>query len=819
MAAAGWSIGAPTQTTFSTSTIILSGIGQDNSISYSGFPNGISDWRAESKGRWVGGVGGSIEVALTTDDKSYAWWIDGYYNTYVFSIGPNKILQIPTAPLQLNQWNVMTMVKIGNNISCYHNSQYITSYFDNGTIGDVHSVAIAAPWQGMTDYDYFSLNAAPVVSWQRTYGGGGSDTGYSAVATPDGGFAILGVTKSFGNGNGQYDAWLIRTDMNGKELWNRTYGSNMGDWSYSLSATTNGGLLIGGTTTTTSGFRAWLVKVTSSGDVEWNKTYGNTSQVGFNSIQTRDGGYAIIGYMAVAGRATDVFLLKTDPDGNQLWERTYGGVSDDWGKSLIQTNDGGYAITGWTDSFGLGTKGYLIKTDQNGVEQFNSTFGNTGSTVCYGTVQLSDGGLIITGQTNAMGNGGNDLLAIRTDSTGAIIWEHTYGGTGDDYGYSVFALSDGFIFGGSTASFNLTLNKLFLVRTDLNGTLLYAGVYGVDVPVYGSIPIMLPDGGFLGVGNTNNYDSGSDDVYVLRLADTQVLLPSASPSLVQETIPPVAAVAVGSGLAFLAVFVISRLSETVASASSAVNSGSDQVRTQLRRFFRLDKVFDFITGYFKGRASSFVWKQVEKVEPEDTIAVQRQPLLAGFSAMEVGVIFFTSVFLGVAFMITNKIDLGSLGLWLVYILVAGLAVSLHDLTHRYMAWRHNVTTEYKFWFLGTIIMFITALLFGVVYSSPSRLAINDSQKMTVKQQAIVYGSGPIMSLVVFAIFLALIPLGGSAATIGELGASMNLLTATYAMMPFDPMDGRRVYEWKKWAWAGLFAPMLVLYFLLIIFIL
>jgi Zn-dependent protease len=151
--------------------------------------------------------------------------------------------------------------------------------------------------------------------------------------------------------------------------------------------------------------------------------------------------------------------------------------------------------------------------------------------------------------------------------------------------------------------------------------------------------------------------------------------------------------------------------------------------------------------------------------------------------------------------------------------VAGLAVILHDLTHRYMAWRHNVTTEYKFWFLGTIIMFITAIFFGVVYSSPSRLAINDPKKMTVRQQAIVYGSGPIVSLIVFAVFLALIPLGGNAATIGKLGASMNLLTAVYALMPFEPMDGRKVYIWKKWVWAVMFVPMLALYFALTIFVL
>ena len=291
------------------------------------------------------------------------------------------------------------------------------------------------------------------------------------------------------------------------------------------------------------------------------------------------------------------------------------------------------------------------------------------------------------------------------------------------------------------------------------------------------------------------------------------------PSLMEQTVPPVAAVAVGSGLAFIAVFLVGS-STTVAAASGAIANGFDSVREYLRRLFRLDKLFDFLTDYTKDRAKETVWKQIEKVEPEDKDAVvHRQALFAGFSGWEMNVIFFTSLFLGLAFMITNKIDLGSPQDWLIYILVAGLAVSLHDLAHRYIAWRFKAPTEYKFWFLGTGIMFLTALAFGVVFSSPSRLAINEADKMTVKQQAAVYGAGPVVSTVLFIAFLALIPFGGMAATIGGLGASMNLLTATYAMMPFEPMDGRKVYNWKKWAWAAMFLPMLTMYFVLVIFIL
>ena len=101
-----------------------------------------------------------------------------------------------------------------------------------------------------------------------------------------------------------------------------------------------------------------------------------------------------------------------------------------------------------------------------------------------------------------------------------------------------------------------------------------------------------------------------------------------SRTFIEAALPPVAAVAVGSLIAFVAFWVVSRASET---ATSLAN-GYDSVRAYLRRIFRLDKLFDFVTGYFKGRAHSFVWKQVSKVELEGTNVVQRQPLFAGFSS-------------------------------------------------------------------------------------------------------------------------------------------------------------------------------------------
>lgn len=117
-----------------------------------------------------------------------------------------------------------------------------------------------------------------------------------------------------------------------------------------------------------------------------------------------------------------------------------------------------------------------------------------------------------------------------------------------------------------------------------------------------------------------------------------------------------------------------------------------------------------------------------------------------------------------------------------------------------------------------MIMFVTAFFFGSVFALPARTVINDTQKMSKRQRAIVYGAGPLMSFVIFVAFLALIPLGGAIVGLAILGASMHLLSAIYSFMPFDPMDGNKVFGWRKPAWLLTFAPLLVLYFAMVIWV-
>ncbi len=204
--------------------------------------------------------------------------------------------------------------------------------------------------------------------WNKTYGGSGCDVALSVQQTSDGGYIMTGYTEFF-LGHELYDIWLIKTDSNGNEEWNKKFfriGKEMG---YEVHQTSDGGYIIVGTIeyfTKTRGplypFDVWLIKTDSNGNEEWNKKFGRiTISEGCYSVdQTSDGGYILAGY-TTAGENSDILLIKTDSNGNMQWERRYGGIRPAKAYSIQQTSDGGFIVVGLTSSYGSSADVWLMK--------------------------------------------------------------------------------------------------------------------------------------------------------------------------------------------------------------------------------------------------------------------------------------------------------------------------------------------------------------------------------------------------------------------------------------------------------------------------
>jgi hypothetical protein len=157
------------------------------------------------------------------------------------------------------------------------------------------------------------------------------------------------------------------------------------------------------------------------------------------------------------------------------FHKNLGGTGSEVGYSVCQTTDSGYIITGYTNSFGAGGDDvYLIKTDSNGNIVWTKTFGGTGDDFGYSVKQTSDGGYIIVGSTG-FGAGGKDIYLIKTNSSGNLVWSRTYGNGNDDVGNSVEQTSDGgYIIGGIISGVG---GGACLIKTDSFGAIEWQNFY------------------------------------------------------------------------------------------------------------------------------------------------------------------------------------------------------------------------------------------------------------------------------------------------------------------------------------------------------
>ncbi|MFZ8825540.1 MAG: hypothetical protein ACO2OT_01695 [Candidatus Caldipriscus sp.] len=253
--------------------------------------------------------------------------------------------------------------------------------------------------------------------------------------------------------------------------------------------------------------------------VSFAKTYGGTDYDGASSIQqTSDGGYIVAGetYSFCVGW-DDIFLIKTDANGNIQWVKTYGGTSIDGAYFVQQTSDGGYIMAGYTGSFGAGSADIiLIKTDANGNIQWAKTYGGISHDGAYFVQQTSDGGYIMAGYTGSFGAGSADIILIKTDANGNIIWAKTYGGTDYDWASSVQQTSDGgYIVAGYTGSFGAGWEDIFLIKTDANGNIQWAKTYG-GTSIDGAYFVQqTSDGGYIMAGYTGSFRAGRADIFLI----------------------------------------------------------------------------------------------------------------------------------------------------------------------------------------------------------------------------------------------------------------------------------------------------------------
>jgi hypothetical protein len=318
----------------------------------------------------------------------------------------------------------------------------------------------------------------------------------------------------------------ISTAQGPDTLWTGTYGGASSDYGYAIEQTPDGGyIMIGSTFSFGEGsYDVYYIKTDASGEVEWQRTYGGTgTDHGASIHQTLDGGYIMTGYTNSSGAGSyDVILAKTDSNGVIDWAYTYGGGADDRGWCVRQTvPDSGYIVAGYTETLGAGGgDAFVVRTDAAGELLWANPYGGTAwDEARFVSQTFPDSGFIVSGTTSSSGAGGDDIYVVKINAAGDSVWSRTYGGAASERGYQVCRTfpDSGYVVIGNTYSFGAGSSDIYLVKTDQDGDTLWTKTFGGASVEYGySVQQTSPEAGYIIAGSTRSFGEGSYDAYIVK---------------------------------------------------------------------------------------------------------------------------------------------------------------------------------------------------------------------------------------------------------------------------------------------------------------
>ena len=377
--------------------------------------------------------------------------------------------------------------------------------------------------------------------FQRTVGGTNHEQANSIIQTTDGGYAVTGYTYSYAAG--YEDMYIVKLNSSGAIQWTRTVGGAGDDQALSIIQTTDGGYAVAGWSTSfgTGYADYYIVKIDASGTLQWNRIINRANNdYGITVNQTTDGGFALAGVSATGGVFSgDIFIVKLNASGIYQWSKTYGGSGDEVAYSIIQTTDGGFGVAGYSDSYGPHNEFYFIKLDSSGILQWSRLLGETSSgSDATSVIQTTDGGFALAGGFQPTGTGNYDMYIIKLSSSGSLQWTRTLGGTGDDKAQSIMQTTDaGFVVAGYTNSFGAGNYDMYIVKLNNSGTLQWSRTLGGSGDDQAQSITKTNDGGFIVAGYTESFGAGVKDFYIVKFdANGNTCGNTITPSTISGTI-------------------------------------------------------------------------------------------------------------------------------------------------------------------------------------------------------------------------------------------------------------------------------------------
>lgn len=375
-----------------------------------------------------------------------------------------------------------------------------------------------------------ALPALGQETWSALYGGDGGEEMEGLAITRAGNVVIAGSTDSFRDENG--DAWIIELGPSGKPVWAKTYGGPGNEYAIDIKTLPQGGFIVAGWTESFGQGQAdvWVMRLDAEGDVVWANAYGGPGiDQAWAIAPTRDGGFVVAaGTTSFGAGESDLWLFKLDGQGSIVWQKTLGGPKDDGGGGsygelvvrVLEDTQGNYVVASETYSFGAGESDvWVIKLDPQGSLLWQHAYGGQGEDSLWSFAETKDGGYLLPGVSSSFNaDGDGDIWVVKIDGNGEVVWEYTYGIPGMwDEALSVTATPDGgALVGGYVEEGDRDWDWL-LLRLAADGRPLWQRryEYGWDWP---NALSPLAGGGFVVAGVAWAKDRGeAEDLWVMRL--------------------------------------------------------------------------------------------------------------------------------------------------------------------------------------------------------------------------------------------------------------------------------------------------------------
>jgi hypothetical protein len=305
-------------------------------------------------------------------------------------------------------------------------TEYAIGIRETADHGFIISGATTSFGGGAEDGFLTKTDASGNIQWSKVFGGPAEDMLFSVIQTFDGGYIAAGHSGSFGAGS--MDMMLIRTNALGDTVWTRLIGG--ADWDNAtdiIQASDSSFVLCGRTRSFGSNYLKTLIaKLNPSGDTLWTVQYGGTEEEENQSLEeTLDGDYIVLGSSnSFSGSNYNAYLNRFDTTGNLLWSKIYGGLKLEAMYEVVTMADSGFAIVGFTETFGPGHRGsdsanvWLVRTDANGDTLWTRSYGGEQMEEVYGMVKNDNEGLTILAYSSSFTADSLDVYLIVTDSLG-----------------------------------------------------------------------------------------------------------------------------------------------------------------------------------------------------------------------------------------------------------------------------------------------------------------------------------------------------------------------------------------------------------------